>query len=195
MRTRHRRSWSPRAVPTVAVGVLVLGFGLVSAVGVAPGATPAGSPALGRPVPAEAATTAPLATAFSRQFRPSRMLTNHTVDERANAFGPVSQPSVVLLVGGGVLTLVLLALVRIKNGIVGATTENQESKPWKSTTDADRVEKLLAANNGYMKQSAIVEETDWSKAKVSRLLTRMDEHGRIRKDKDGRENVIVLVGQ
>jgi hypothetical protein len=59
-------------------------------------------------------------------------------------------------------------------------------------TDADRVRHLLDRHGGRMKQSAIVEATDWSKAKVSRLLSSMDEEDAIEKLSLGRENVISL---
>lgn len=111
-----------------------------------------------------------------------------------NVFSPVSQPSVIVLVGGGVLALGLLTLLRLRETIFG-NDSGEDREPWKPVTDADRVEQLLVANDGYMKQSRIVEETDWSKAKVSRLLSRMAEEGTIRKDKDGRENIIILQRQ
>lgn len=59
-------------------------------------------------------------------------------------------------------------------------------------TDEDRVRHLLDRSGGRMKQSAIVEETGWSKAKVSRLLSTMDDDGAIEKLSLGRENVISL---
>ncbi|MEF8882347.1 MAG: helix-turn-helix domain-containing protein, partial [Halapricum sp.] len=49
---------------------------------------------------------------------------------------------------------------------------------------------LLADNDGRMKQANIVEETGWSNAKVSQLLSSMDEDGRIEKLRIGRENLI-----
>lgn len=52
--------------------------------------------------------------------------------------------------------------------------------------------RLLRSQGNWMNQSAIVEETGWSKAKVSRLLTRMEDRGLVEKRKDGRRNVIVL---
>lgn len=111
----------------------------------------------------------------------------------ANVFSPAAQPPVVLLVGSGLVALCVLVLMRLRETLLpGSTTSAVDEEPWKPVSDPDRVEQLLVANDGYMKQSRIVEETDWSKAKVSRLLTRMAEEGRVRKDKDGRENIIIL---
>lgn len=57
------------------------------------------------------------------------------------------------------------------------------------------VETILDDNDGRMKQSQIVESTDWSKAKVSRLLSTMDDDGTIVKIQLGRENLICLEGR
>lgn len=59
-------------------------------------------------------------------------------------------------------------------------------------TDEERVVQLLASHGGRMKQSRIVDETDWSKAKVSRLLSAMAERDEITKLTIGRENIIFL---
>jgi hypothetical protein len=59
-------------------------------------------------------------------------------------------------------------------------------------SDEERVERLLSANGGRMKQANIVSETGWSSAKVSQLLSSMDEAGRVDKLRIGRENLISL---
>jgi len=61
-------------------------------------------------------------------------------------------------------------------------------------SDDDRVVKLLEDNGGRMKQVNIVEETDWSKSKVSMLLSDMEDDGEISKLRVGRENIISLAG-
>ncbi|WP_265112011.1 helix-turn-helix transcriptional regulator [Halosolutus halophilus] len=61
-------------------------------------------------------------------------------------------------------------------------------------TDDDRVVKLIRENGGRMKQVNIVEETGWSKSKVSMLLSDMEEEGTISKLRVGRENIISLEG-
>jgi len=57
-------------------------------------------------------------------------------------------------------------------------------------SDEERVERLLEQNGGRMKQARIVKETGWSNAKVSQLLSSMDEDDRIDKLRIGRENLI-----
>ncbi|UPM43416.1 helix-turn-helix transcriptional regulator [Halocatena salina] len=61
-------------------------------------------------------------------------------------------------------------------------------------TDEDRILSLLRDNGGRMKQVKIVEETGWSKSKVSMLLSEMDDEDLISKLRVGRENIISLVG-
>ncbi|WP_353634674.1 helix-turn-helix domain-containing protein [Halobacterium sp. NMX12-1] len=62
-------------------------------------------------------------------------------------------------------------------------------------SDEERVERLLREHGGRMKQSEIVEETRWSTAKVSQLLSSMAEEGRVEKLRIGRENLISLPGE
>jgi hypothetical protein len=57
-------------------------------------------------------------------------------------------------------------------------------------SDEERVERLLDQNGGRMKQASIVKETGWSNAKVSQLLSTMEEDDRIDKLRIGRENLI-----
>ncbi|WP_136717478.1 helix-turn-helix transcriptional regulator [Halorientalis salina] len=57
-------------------------------------------------------------------------------------------------------------------------------------SDEERIERLLDQNGGRMKQANIVTETGWSNAKVSQLLSAMDEDDRIDKLRIGRENLI-----
>jgi len=61
--------------------------------------------------------------------------------------------------------------------------------------DSDRVVRLLEDNGGRMKQVDIVENTEWSKSKVSMLLSDMEDDGEISKLRVGRENIISLAGQ
>lgn len=56
------------------------------------------------------------------------------------------------------------------------------------------VEGILLSQDGRMKQSAIVDMTNWSKAKVSRVLSAMADDGSVVKVRLGRENLICLDG-
>lgn len=71
----------------------------------------------------------------------------------------------------------------------GAEISEEELIP-----DEQRVVELLESNGGRMKQVDIVEATDWSKSKVSMLLSDMEEEGTISKLRVGRENIVSLSG-
>ena len=61
-------------------------------------------------------------------------------------------------------------------------------------TDEDRVIQMLEDSGGRMKQATIVDETGWSKSKVSMLLSDMEAEGDISKLRVGRENIVSLKG-
>ena len=83
-------------------------------------------------------------------------------------------------------------------GSAAANTESNSPAPSVSDeellTDEARVKKLLDENGGRMKQVNIVEQTGWSKSKVSMLLSEMEDEGDISKLRVGRENIISLEG-
>ena len=58
--------------------------------------------------------------------------------------------------------------------------------------DEERVKRLLDRNGGRMRQADIVDETGWSDAKVSQLLSTMVDDDQISKLRIGRENLITL---
>ncbi|WP_435347998.1 helix-turn-helix transcriptional regulator [Haloarchaeobius sp. HRN-SO-5] len=70
--------------------------------------------------------------------------------------------------------------------------EEAESIDSELLSDEERVLRLLDENGGRMKQANIVKETGWSNAKVSQLLSGMDEDDEIQKLRIGRENLITL---
>ncbi len=60
----------------------------------------------------------------------------------------------------------------------------------KAMTDEERIHAVVDDHGGQVRQSVIVSETDWSKSKVSRVLSRMADDGAIEKIPIGRENVV-----
>ena len=76
-----------------------------------------------------------------------------------------------------------------------ASAAADETEDLELLSDEERVEYLLERNGGRMKQATIVKETGWSNAKVSQLLSSMDEADRIDKLRIGRENLISLPGE
>ena len=63
--------------------------------------------------------------------------------------------------------------------------------PTEFLSNGERVLLLLEEHDGQVRQSTIVEETDWSKSKVSRVLSEMEADGEIAKVDVGRGNVIL----
>lgn len=86
--------------------------------------------------------------------------------------------------------------------IPDTTTENTSQASHEDADDAtaagdeellppdERVHRQLDASGGRLKQSEFVELTGWSKAKVSRVLSQMEENGEIQRERIGRENVV-----
>ena len=115
-----------------------------------------------------------------------------------------------LLVGGVAVVLVGVALAFANREDLLATVQSDEeaapvpesaaSAPEPAVseeellTDEDRVLDLLEDNGGRMKQVDIVDETGWSKSKVSMLLSEMEDDGEISKLRVGRENIVSLAG-
>jgi uncharacterized membrane protein len=71
-------------------------------------------------------------------------------------------------------------------------TESTQEIDRELLSDEELVERMLDQNGGRMKQANIVKETGWSNAKVSQLLSEMDENDRVDKLRIGRENLISL---
>ena len=61
-------------------------------------------------------------------------------------------------------------------------------------SDEERVVELLEDHGGRMKQVDIVDGTEWSKSKVSMLLSEMEDDGVVSKLRVGRENIVSLAG-
>jgi uncharacterized membrane protein len=112
--------------------------------------------------------------------------------------------STVVKLSAGVLVIgvaLLAGWLLLRRRQQGASTAEPEAEPTDGEaadepllTDEQRVIQLLEENDGRVKQAAIVDETEWSKAKVSRLLSDMVDEGKIEKLSIGRENIIHLEG-
>ena len=76
----------------------------------------------------------------------------------------------------------------------GSQQELETEPVEEELTDRDIVLDILDENDGRMKQARIVDATDWSKSKVSMVLSDMEEDGDITKLRVGRENIISLEG-
>ena len=75
-------------------------------------------------------------------------------------------------------------------------TTNESRRPAVLVADSEngRVVKYQREDDGWVYQSEIVEGTNWSKSKVSRLLSRMADDGQVEKISVGRQNVVAEEG-
>ena len=127
-----------------------------------------------------------------------------TETETQNPVAPVEGSSSMWMIVVGLLVVAMgagLALVWRRSGgsiTIGGEQPGVSSEPAVAEeellSDEDRVLQLLRDNGGRMKQVNIVEETGWSKSKVSMLLSDMEEDEQISKLRVGRENIVSLVG-
>ncbi|MFB6157335.1 MAG: helix-turn-helix domain-containing protein [Haloferacaceae archaeon] len=74
-------------------------------------------------------------------------------------------------------------------------TPSEVAGPPTALSNEERVLRLLDEHDGRMRQSEVVAGTDWSKAKVSRVLSTMEGEGTVTKIDVGRENVIARPGE
>jgi uncharacterized membrane protein len=95
-----------------------------------------------------------------------------------------NQNMVFLLIG--VLILVIVTLV----GIRGRGRQGVEMSVLKE--DEKKVMEIIKGRGGMCKQRVVVRETDFSKAKVSRLVKDLEERGLITTEKEGRTKKIYI---
>lgn len=106
--------------------------------------------------------------------------------------------------------LVVVALLHLRNYLVAGWqwlsdpfTPDRDRKSVQSTDggvnrlppDEAYVIEMLERQGGRVEQAEIVERSTWSKAKVSRVLSRLEASDRIEKEHVGRRNVIVLTDE
>ena len=78
---------------------------------------------------------------------------------------------------------------------VGSEAADPESAPpidFEAMEPESALYALLCREEGKMKQSAMVTETGWSKSKVSRRLSNLEESERIGRVRQGREKVVFV---
>jgi uncharacterized membrane protein len=62
-------------------------------------------------------------------------------------------------------------------------------------SDEEKIVNLLRSSNGTLHQSVIVEQCKFSKAKTSQLLAALEWKGTVRREKKGRDKIVVLAEQ
>lgn len=66
---------------------------------------------------------------------------------------------------------------------------------WEVESEEDKIVKLLQASGGYLRQSMIAEKLGFSKSRASEILSAMEKKGLIKRQKKGREKIVILASQ
>ena len=75
---------------------------------------------------------------------------------------------------------------------MGAPGQSSPTPP--AISDEERVLRYLRPHGGRMRQGELVDCTEWSKSKMSRLLSDMEDEGTIKRTQIGREKIVALPG-
>ncbi len=116
-------------------------------------------------------------------------LTNPKLGETVDAsiiFEKVGTPGIVIL-GVSIVFVIIVALVIV---LVFFKKSYRQILP--ILTDSERSVMNMIIKNKKVDQRRIVRETDYSKAKVSRIIKNLEERGLVRRISKGRTNIIVL---
>ena len=84
---------------------------------------------------------------------------------------------------------------RANEGAPGGRDSARSAAPLSPViSDEERIHRYLRPHGGRMRQSELVECTEWSKAKISRLLSEMEQNGSVERVQIGREKIVALPG-
>jgi uncharacterized membrane protein len=97
----------------------------------------------------------------------------------------------IVSVAVGVSIAGFLVFRKRKSNIKAATTASVTAKSLVET-DEDKIIKIIKSAGGTVRQSAITEETRFSKAKTSQLLTALEQKGVVTRVKKGRDKIVTL---
>lgn len=114
--------------------------------------------------------------------------------------GVLFQPTLLTTVAAAALVVLLVAAAAVlgwrlvrRSGPADEPAADGSRGPSPDLDDDEQfVVDLLREHDGQLPQSRIVDASDWSKSKVSRLLSRMEGEGYVEKIAVGRRNLVVL---
>lgn len=111
--------------------------------------------------------------------------------------GPPWYQQTILIVIGLIMLVICLTAVVLYLWIKTPNSDPPLSAGSNDTADElseyDRIKQLCSASDGKLPQQEVVKRTDWSEAKVSRVISRLVDEGRIQKTRIGRQNFIQLI--
>ena len=97
----------------------------------------------------------------------------------------------VVTVAVGVAIAGFYAVRRRKSNAKAATTASLTTTSLVET-DEDKIIKIIKSSGGTVRQSVITEQTRFSKAKTSQLLTALEQKGVVTRHKKGRDKIVTL---
>ncbi len=135
-----------------------------------------------------------------RVFSPSepRVIVAPAVGEPAPATQTTTtedtQPSATPMIADtSLLTILAVLAIVVLFGVLAIALSKRHGRLSRQSTDLMTVMGIIKRHGGEVLQSTIVEETGFSKAKVSALLKEMEEMGYIVRERMGRENIVRLL--
>ena len=84
-------------------------------------------------------------------------------------------------------------LFRRRNRKGNVHVSKPETTRLMTENDEEKIVRLLRASGGTLHQTAIVEQTKFSKAKTSQLLTILEKKGTVHREKKGRDKIVTIV--
>ena len=117
------------------------------------------------------------------------ILTRSTLDDNFN-LNNWQLYTIIVAIGITLGLLSIYVLKRRKNSHTTSIAIQEESA--ELDTEEGKILKLLKSSGGSLRQSAIVEQCKFSKAKTSQLLTLLEKNGKITRYKKGRDKIVNL---
>jgi len=117
------------------------------------------------------------------------ILTRSTLDDNFN-LNNWQLYTIIVAIGITLGLLSIYVLKRRKNSHTISIAIQEESA--ELDTEEGKILKLLKSSGGSLRQSAIVEQCKFSKAKTSQLLTLLEKNGKITRYKKGRDKIVNL---
>lgn len=103
--------------------------------------------------------------------------------------------SLINLVGMSIASLWFFKFKRREKREVAGAVPRVPTVAFEIEDDEEKVVTLLESSGGRLYQSTIVDQLEFSRSKTSQLLTSMENRGKIRREKKGREKVVTLIDE
>jgi len=122
---------------------------------------------------------------------PSIVLTNGNPTEKGNS-GDWLSYLIVGVVASAVAAAIALLFVFKRHRLVKKQVANNSQAMSLGENDEDKIKKIIKSSGGTVHQSLITEQSKFSKAKTSQLLTVLEQKGVVTRVKKGRDKIVTL---